>query len=128
MFRGEESFQPDEDSLRLKPDPLTGELKFPISTSDEEEADASYQPSDDADVLYDPTDDADVLAEPTDVDVLSGPDVVSEADGNSDADDNVSADDNLRLEETIELDEINFDEIKDPTSPDDRNESGDVPR
>ncbi len=128
MLRGEESFQPDEDSLRLKPDPLTGELTFPISTSNEEDADSLYQPSDDADVLYDPTDDADVLAEPTDADMLSGSDVLSEADGHSDADDNMSADDNLSLEETIELDEINFDEIKDPASPDQRNESGDPPR
>jgi hypothetical protein len=111
MFRGEESFQPDEDSLRLQPDPATGELTFPVSTSDEEEAD----------VLYDPTDDADVLDEPTDADVLAGPDEVS---------DDVSADDDLPLEATVEFEEIEFDkisddEINDAESPDHRDESGD---
>lgn len=30
MLRGEGSFEPDEDSLRVQPDPVTGELKFPV--------------------------------------------------------------------------------------------------
>ncbi|TWT83130.1 Uronate isomerase [Planctomycetes bacterium CA13] len=30
MFRGETSFEPDEDSLKLRPDPLTGELRLPM--------------------------------------------------------------------------------------------------
>lgn len=34
MLRGEESFSPDEDSLRLQPDPATGELTFPVPEAD----------------------------------------------------------------------------------------------
>ncbi len=30
MLRGESSFIPDEDSLRLKPDPMTGEFRMPM--------------------------------------------------------------------------------------------------
>jgi glucuronate isomerase len=33
-LRGEGSFQPDSDSLRLKPDPITGEWKFPTGDED----------------------------------------------------------------------------------------------
>ena len=36
MLRGEDSFEVDEESLLLQPDPTTGELKFPPSSSDEE--------------------------------------------------------------------------------------------
>jgi len=35
MLRGEDSFEVDEESLLLRPDPTTGELKFPSSDSDE---------------------------------------------------------------------------------------------
>ncbi|MFG0263307.1 MAG: glucuronate isomerase [Novipirellula sp. JB048] len=34
LLRGEESFSPDEDSLRVQPDPLTGELTFPAAQSE----------------------------------------------------------------------------------------------
>ena len=36
MLRGEESFEVDEASLLLRPDPSTGELKFPSTDSDED--------------------------------------------------------------------------------------------
>lgn len=35
MLRGEESFEVDEESLLLRPDPTTGELKFPSSDGDD---------------------------------------------------------------------------------------------
>lgn len=35
MLRGEDSFEVDEESLLLRPDPTTGELKFPPSNDDE---------------------------------------------------------------------------------------------
>ena len=40
MLRGEDSFEVDEESLLLRPDPNTGELKFP-PTDDDEEATSS---------------------------------------------------------------------------------------
>ncbi|GAA4449407.1 glucuronate isomerase [Novipirellula rosea] len=39
LLRGEESFAPDEDSLRVQPDPLTGELTFPTPDSDAKDED-----------------------------------------------------------------------------------------
>jgi len=36
MLRGEDSFEVDEESLLLRPDPNTGELKFPPTDGDEE--------------------------------------------------------------------------------------------
>ena len=39
MLRGEGSFEPDEDSLRVQPDPVTGELKFPV----DDDPDATQQ-------------------------------------------------------------------------------------
>jgi len=38
MLRGEDSFEVDEASLLLRPDPTTGELKFPSTNSDEDAA------------------------------------------------------------------------------------------
>ena len=38
MLRGEESFEVDADSLLLRPDPTTGELKFPSTDSDADAA------------------------------------------------------------------------------------------
>ena len=40
-LRNEDSFAPDEDSLLLKPDPLTGELTFPSKDEGEDELDLS---------------------------------------------------------------------------------------
>jgi hypothetical protein len=47
MLRGESSFIPDEDSLQLRPDPLTGELTFQVPTDDG----PTPSPSSDADTL-----------------------------------------------------------------------------
>ena len=38
MLRGEDSFELGEESLRVHPDPVTGELKFPIDDGSEEES------------------------------------------------------------------------------------------
>ncbi len=46
LLRGEESFEPDEESLQLHPDPLTGELTFPVPSADE--AGAAAKPDGDA--------------------------------------------------------------------------------
>ncbi|MGI9473824.1 MAG: glucuronate isomerase [Rubripirellula sp.] len=35
MLRGEGSFEPDEDSLQVRPDPVTGELKFPVADDED---------------------------------------------------------------------------------------------
>ena len=40
MLRGEDSFQLGEESLRVHPDPVTGELKFPVDDSSQEDDDA----------------------------------------------------------------------------------------
>ncbi len=39
MLRGEESFAPDEESLRVQPDPMTGELTFPTPQSEAKDED-----------------------------------------------------------------------------------------
>ncbi len=39
LLRGEESFAPDEDSLRVQPDPMTGELTFPAPASEANDED-----------------------------------------------------------------------------------------
>ncbi len=46
MLRGEDSFQPDEDSLQLRPDPVTGELTFPVAQSDQPSADGEDESDD----------------------------------------------------------------------------------
>ena len=38
MLRGEDSFEVDNESLLLRPDPNTGELRFPPTDGDEESA------------------------------------------------------------------------------------------
>ena len=45
MLRGEDSFQLGEESLRVHPDPVTGELKFPIDDSAQEDDDRSLEAS-----------------------------------------------------------------------------------
>lgn len=62
QLRGEKSFEPDEDSLQLKPDPATGELTFPVPSSQDEPVDVAIEPAAEADVLDDANPDADVLA------------------------------------------------------------------
>ncbi len=49
MLRGEESFSPDEDSMQLTRDPITGELMFPIAAADKS-PEIAFQEVDEDDV------------------------------------------------------------------------------
>ncbi len=61
MLRGETSFVPDEDSLQLRSDPLTGELVLPAPTEDDSPTDAENLIFDSPDSAPDGTEGADVL-------------------------------------------------------------------
>ncbi len=51
MLRGDDSFEPDEDSLRLRPDPRTGELRFPDPSTEETVTPFDENPASDDDSL-----------------------------------------------------------------------------
>lgn len=141
LLRGEDSFQPDEDSLQLQPDPATGELTFPVAGSEEDggngladtvdEAEMRLEPTDEGDVRFDPHDDANVLAE-TDDDIaetledwITGDAFDDEAtDQPGAASEGVTglSDDPLGLEDTIEIEENgDGDKLDEPQQPHDPN-------
>ncbi|TWT53154.1 glucuronate isomerase [Rubripirellula amarantea] len=82
FLRNEKSFAPDEESLRLKPDPLTGELTFP--TSDEDNS------LDDDDMLLHDDDlevQSDLVTEASSLDLEIDDDPIIELTGDEDDDD-----------------------------------------
>ena len=86
LLRGEESFEPDEDSLQLQPDPVTGELTFPVPSSSSEQAAPAAEATDD---LAEPAEDELVMEEIEEISFDAGPTLEAGA-----------------IEETLEIEEF----------------------